>query len=148
MLSKADAVSSKGLKDSAHIIEKFLKTNENQTEAIKSKLISSDTRLKNAQKEVSKLRKSYHRATQKKDHAVEKAKAKVIQQKSVHHLANKGVFTEDTRNLVRLLSQAGCSANHISKIITAALKTAVITTVGSISCTSVSRIIQDGYFAA
>ena len=148
LLKKADAASSKGLKDSSHIIEKILKTNENQTEAIKSKLISSDIRLKNAQKEVSNLRKSYHRATKTKNHAVETAKAKVMQQKSVHHLANKGVFTEDTRNLVRLLFQAGCSANHISKIITAVLGAAGITTVGSISRTSVSRIIREGYFAA
>ena len=118
--------------------------------AIKSKLIASDIRLKNAQKEVPKLHKSYCRATQCKNHAVETAKAKVIQQKSVHHLSNKGVFTEDTRNLVCLLFQAGCSANHISEIITAVLKlkTAGITTVGSISCTSISRIIREGYFAA
>jgi hypothetical protein len=162
LLEKANAISTKGLMDSANINKKILKMNNDlqnelsqtvvtwssQTEAIKSKLISSDTRLKNVQKEVSKLRKSCHRAAQVKNHAVETAKAKVVQQKSVHHLANKGVFTEDTRNLVRLLSQAGCSANHISEIITAVLKTAGITTIGSISRTSVSRIIREGYFAA
>ena len=147
-MKKADAVSSKGLKDSANTIKKILKMNEDQTEAIKSKLISSDTKLRDAQKEVSKLRKSSRRATQVKNHAVETAKAKVLKQKSVHHLANKGIFTEDTRNLVRLLFQAGCSANHISKIITAVLKTAGITTDRSISRTSVSRIIREGYFAA
>ena len=65
----------------------------------------------------------------------------MVQQKSVHHLANKGVFTEDTRNLVRLLYQAGCSANHISEIITAVLKTAGITMVESISRTTISQII-------
>jgi len=78
LLKKSDAASSKVLKDSACVIEKILKTNEDQTEAIKSKLISSDTRLKNAQKDVSRLRESYHRATQVKNHAVETAKAKVI----------------------------------------------------------------------
>jgi len=83
LLKKADAVSSKGLKYSANVIKKILKMNEDQTEAIKSKLISSDTRLKNAQKEVSKLRKSYRRAIQVKNRAVEAAKAKVVQQKSV-----------------------------------------------------------------
>ena len=106
LLKKANVASSKGLKDSAHVIENFLKMNEEQTKAIKSKLISSDSRLKNAQKEVSKLCKSYHRATQVKNHAVETAKAKVIQQKSVHHLANKAVFIEDTHNLVCLIFQA------------------------------------------
>jgi hypothetical protein len=81
-------------------------------------------------------------------HAVETAKAKVVQQKSIHRLANKGVFTQETRNLVRLLCQSGCSANHINEIITAVLKSAGITMVGSISRTSVPRIVQERYFAA
>ena len=166
LLQKADAMLSaqfsKGLRDSADTIAKLLKMNEqlgnelsqshvtwsSQTEAIKSKLISSDTRLKNAQKEVSKLRKTCRRATKVKEHAIETAKAKVVQQKSVYHLMNKGVFTEETRNLVRLLSQAGCSASRINEIITAVLKTAGITMAGNISRTSVSRIIREGYFAA
>ena len=71
-----------------------------------------------------------------------------MQKTSVHHLTNKGVFTEETRNLVRLLFQAGCSASHINEIITAVLKTAGITMVGSISRTSIARIIREGYFAA
>lgn len=136
-LKKADVISSNRLKGSANTIENLLKMNEDlqnklsrseitwssQTKAIKSKLISSDTRLKDAQKEVSKLRKSYCRATQVKDHAVETAKAKVMKQKSVHHLAKKGVFTE---------------ASHINDIITAVLKTADITMAGSISRISIS----------
>ena len=170
LLKKADAISSaqfsKGLRDSAVTITSLLKVNEDLrtelsqsvttwssrtealTEAAKSKLMSSDTRLKNAQKEVSKLRKGFHRATQAKEHAVSTAKAKVVQQKSVHHLSHKGVFTQKTRNLVRFLSQSGCSANRINNIINAVLKTAGITMVGSISRTSVARIIREGYFAA
>ena len=170
LLKKADAMSSaqlsKGLRDSAAAITKLMKMNEDLqtelsqstttwssktkalTEAAQSKLLSSDTRLKNAQKEVSKLRKAFCQATQIKEHAVETAKAKVIQKKSVHHLSHKGVFTEKTRNLVRFLSESGCSANRINEIITTVLKMADITVVGSISCTSVARIIQEGYFAA
>ena len=170
LLKKADAISSaqlsKGLRDSATTITKLLKLNEDlqtelsqsvttgssQTEAItetaKSKLISSDTRLKNAQKEISKLRKGFRWATQVKERAVETAKTKVIQQKSVHHLSHKGVFTQKTRNLVRFLSKSGCSANHINEIITAVLNTAGITVVGSISRPSVAQIIREGYFAA
>jgi len=170
LLKKADAISSaqlsKGLRDSATTITKLLKMNEDLrtelsqsvktwstrtealTEAAKSKLMSSDTRLKNAQKEVSKLRKGFRRATLLKEHAVETAKAKVIQKKSVHHLSHKGVFTQKTRNLVCFLSQSGCSANRINEIITAVLNTAGITVVGSISRTSVARIIREGYFAA
>ena len=63
------------------------------TEAAKSKLMSSDIRLKKAQKEVSKLCKGFRQAIQIKEHAVETAKAKIISQKSVHHLMHKGVFT-------------------------------------------------------
>jgi len=110
LLKKYDAVSSnqlsKALRDSANTIAKLLKMNEHlqnelsqsvitwssQTEDVKSKLISSDTRLKNAQKEVSKLRKACNQATQVKEHAIETAKAKVMQKTSVHHLTNKGVF--------------------------------------------------------
>ena len=76
LLKKSDAVSSnqlsKALRDSANTIAKLLKMNEHfqnelsqsvitwssRTEDVKSKLISSDTRLKNAQKEVSKLCKA------------------------------------------------------------------------------------------
>jgi len=152
--------------DSAATITKLLKVNEHLqtklsqsvttwssqtkalTEAAQSKLLSSDTRLKEAQKEVSKLRKAFHQAIQTKEHAVETAKAKVIQEKSVHHLSHKGVFTQKTHNLVRFLFQAGCSANRINEIITAVLKSAGITVVGSISHTSVARIIREGYFAA
>ena len=163
LLKKADAISSarlsKGLRDSADTITNLLKMNENlrtelsqsdttwssrmeaSTEATKSKLISSDTRLKKAQKEISKLRKEFYRATQVKERAVETAKAKVIRQKSVHHLSHKGIFKEETRNLVRLLSQSGCSANRINDIISAILNTVGITMVGSISCRSVARII-------
>jgi len=63
-------------------------------------------------------------------------------------LSHKGVFTQKTRNLVSFLSQSGCSANHINEIITAVLKTADITVVGSISHPSVTQIIQEEYFAA
>jgi len=111
------------------------------TEAIQSKLLFSDTRLKQARKEVSKLYKAFFWATQMKEHAIETAKAKVIQKKSVHHLLHKDIFTQKIRNLVCFLFQAGCSANCINEIITAVLKTAGITVAGSISCTSVARKI-------
>ena len=100
LLKKADAISSaqlsKGLRDSTTTITKLSRINEALrtelsqsvttwssrtealTEAVKSKLSSSDTRLKNAQKEISKLCKGFYRATQAKERAVETAKAKVI----------------------------------------------------------------------
>src|SRR6266498_3852703 len=170
LLKKADAISSaqlsKGLKNSADTITKLLKMNEDLrtelsqsittwssraevlTEAAKSKLLLSDTRLKNAQKEISKLCKGFCQAIQVEEHAVETAKAKVIQKKLVHHLLHKGVFTQKTCNLVCFLSQTGCSANHINQVITAVLNTAGIIVVENISCPSVAWIIREGYFAA
>jgi len=104
LLKKADAILSaqlsRGLRNSADTVTKLLKMNEDLrtelsqsvatwssrtealTEAAKSKLLFSDTRLKNAQKEISKLHKGFRRATQVKECAVETAKAKVIQQKN------------------------------------------------------------------
>ncbi len=103
LLKKSNAITSaqlsKGLRDSATTITKLLEMNNNLctelsqsvttwtsqtealTEAAKSKLMSSDIRLKKAQKEVSKLHKGFHQATQVKERAVETAKAKVILQK-------------------------------------------------------------------
>ncbi len=141
LLKKANAISfaqfSKGLRESAATIMKLLKMNEGlQTElsqtvttwsshtkaltkAAKSKLMSSDTRLKNVQKEITKLYKGFRWATQAKERAVETAKTKVIRQKSVHHLLHKGVLTQNTCNLIHFLSQSGCSENHINNIINA-----------------------------
>jgi hypothetical protein len=75
-------------------------------------------------------------------------KKKILDQRSVHHLMQKGVFTEETRNVVHLLVKAGCSRNLISQVISAVLKSAGITAVGSISHTSISWILCEGYFAA
>ena len=60
----------------------------------------------------------------------------------------KGVFTKETRNVVHLLVKAGCSQNLVGEVISAVLKSAGITGVGSISHTSVSQILHEGYFAA
>ncbi|KAF8804555.1 hypothetical protein BYT27DRAFT_7259036 [Phlegmacium glaucopus] len=65
-----------------------------------------------------------------------------------HHLMCKGVFTEETHNVVHLLVKAGCSHKYINKIISAVLKSAGITTVGTISRPSISQILREGFFAA
>jgi hypothetical protein len=73
-----------------------------------------------------------------KEHAIAVIKKKILDQRSVHHLMHKSVFTEETNNLVHLLVQAGCSRNYISEVISAVLKSAGITTVGKISHPSIS----------
>ena len=60
----------------------------------------------------------------------------------------KGVFTEETRHVVRLLVKAGCSQNFVNEVITTVLDSAGITAVGKISRTSVMRILREGYYAA
>ena len=60
----------------------------------------------------------------------------------------KGVFTEETHNVVHLLVRAGCSQNLIGEVILAVLKSAGITAVGSISRPSISQILHEEYFAA
>ncbi|KAF8799089.1 hypothetical protein BYT27DRAFT_7227979 [Phlegmacium glaucopus] len=75
-------------------------------------------------------------------------KAKLLKEKSVHHLMDKGVFTEETRNVVHLLVKAGCSYKYINQVIFAVLHSAGIETVGTISCPPIARILHEGYFAA
>ena len=64
------------------------------------------------------MQQALHRATRIKEHAVETPKAKVPQEKSAHQLSHKGIFTQETRNLVCFLSKSACSANRINEIIT------------------------------
>ena len=66
-------------------------------------------------------------------------KKKILDQRSVHHLMQKGVFTKETRNVVCLLVKAGCSRNLVGEVISAVLKSAGITGVGSVA-RHVSRI--------
>jgi len=129
-------------------LSQSISTWTSRLEFIKSKLQMSDTKLKGAQKDVSRLYKVCRRATGVKERAIEKTKTKVSQQKSVHYLMKKGVFTEQTRNLVRLLAKAGCSGNYINEVIVAVLQSAGIETVGRISRPSVTQIIREGFFAA
>jgi len=119
-------------------------------EAVQSqqKLSQTGKKLKECRALAIKLKKRCERATAVKDNAVRRAKEQAQKQHNIHKLLHKGVYTENTRNLVRLLVQAGCSREHVSRIIHATLKTAGIITKGSISRRTVSRIITEGYYAA
>ena len=52
---------------------------------------------------------------------------------------------QETHNLIHLLVKAGCSKEYISTVITAILKSAGITTKGSISHWTVSCILMEEY---
>ena len=85
------------------------------------------------QKEVVQLRKQTKRSTGVRERAVAATKAKIEKEKSIFHLMKKGVFTNETRNLVQILVRAGCSRNYINEVIVAVLKSAGVDVVGSIS---------------
>ena len=119
-----------------------------QLESAHTKLARSSLDLKTLRGKSSKLRKAVIRSKEQKTHSIAAMKEKILNQRSVHQLMHKGVFTEETRNVVRLLVKAGCSRNYISEVISAVLKSAGITTVGTISRPSIARILHEGYFAA
>ena len=112
----------------------------------KAELDVSKTKLHSSKKELKNLKRSYQRAVKGKQSAV--AIMKVQKEKSVFHLKKKGVFSQETRNLVRLLIKAGCSARYINDVIHGVFKSAGLKAVGSITHTSVARIVREGYYAA
>jgi glutamate-1-semialdehyde aminotransferase len=95
-----------------------------------------------------KLKKQVNRAKEIRKRAVANAQQKQQKLSAVHHLLHKGVYTETTQNLVRFLVKAGCSRHCVNDVIHAVLKSAGITTIGTISRMTVSRIIAEGYIAA
>jgi chromosome segregation ATPase len=90
-------------------LSESLATWKNQLDYVKSKLQKTSSTLKGTQKEITRLSKVCMRASGIKQHAVAATKNKVAQQMATHHLMWKGVFTEETRNVVHLLTKAGCS---------------------------------------
>lgn len=119
-----------------------------QLEKSRSKLDTSKSNLKALQQEVTALRKVSTRARAVTERGIASVKAKILQERSVHNLKEKGVYTNATRDIVRLLVKAGCSRNYIYTVISTILASAGIETIGSISRTSVARIIREGYIAA
>ena len=109
-----------------------------ELETSRSKLAGSFSKIKNLTKEHSHLQKSLARSKKSKEKAIAAVKDKLTKQLSVHHVKSKGVITEDTRNVVRILVNAGCSRNYISEVIYTVLKSAGITTVGTITRPSIT----------
>ncbi|KAF8956376.1 hypothetical protein BDZ97DRAFT_1907224 [Flammula alnicola] len=94
------------------------------------------------------LNRKVRRAAETKNNAVQKAKAQVTKEKTTFYLLKKGVYSNETRNLVRILVQANVSNKHIMGVIEAVLAAAGITAVGRIHPRTVSHIIKEGYIAA
>ena len=121
---------------------------QEQMQACQNRLNAVQKQLSDSRSLSFKLKKCIDRAKDVRDRAVLKARQKQQRLSSVHHLLHKGVYTEKTRNLVRFLVKAGCSRHYINDVIHAVLKSAGVTAIGTISRTTVSRIITEGYIAA
>jgi hypothetical protein len=118
----------------------------------KRKLTLVQKNLKQSRSQAAYFRKRCESATTLRRKAViqakEKARQQAIREKSTHSLLHKGIYTQETRNLIHLLVKSGCSKEYVSTVITAILKSAGITTKGSISRRTVSRILMEGYVAS
>ena len=135
----------KSLQDS---LSDALSSWHHQIDGVKTRLEKSAHALKESRQEVIQLTKSSKRAAGVLARSVASAKAKVLKERSQHHLMQKGVFTEKTRNVVRLLIKAGCSAAYVNEVISTVLQSAGIDPVGKISRTSIARIVREGFIAA
>lgn len=114
----------------------------------KKQMHSLQTKLTESRRLALNLKKKNDRAVKRQNNAVSKAREQVKKEYTTHNLLSKGVYTEATRNLIRLLVKAGCSRGYVGEVIHAVLKNAGIRAVGNISRTTVSRVITEGYYAA
>jgi len=129
----------------------------------KEKLTSSQKELKKSRAQATYFRKRSDNAAVLRKHAIakasDKARERALHERSTHSLTKSGQYTEETRKLVHLLVQAGCSKAYIGKIIAAVLQSAGITatskttgrrrnTGSGISRSSVARIVAEGYIAS
>ena len=99
------------------------------------KLKNAVAQLKESRLHVRRLQRQWQNASIYKEKAVEKAK----DQSRFHTLLHKGVYTEESRQLIRFLVQAGCAREHVGKVIQAVLASAGITVKGNPSRRTVTR---------
>jgi hypothetical protein len=119
-----------------------------EIKSAKAKVKAVGQELRRSRVLAAQLQKQCARAIAVREREVEKARQRIVKEKSVHTLLKKGVYTEETRNLIRLLVQAGCSQEYIGKVIHAIFRTAGISVIGDVSRRTVSRIVSEGYCAA
>lgn len=116
--------------------------------AAKQKLDLAGDKLKEYKRFATKWKKRCDRAAVVHANALKRAKEHAKKEHTVHSLLHKGAYTEETRNLIRLLVHAGCSREYIGHVIYAVFKTAGISVKGNISRCSVGRVLNQGYVAA
>jgi len=112
------------------------------------KLKFTRSELSGSKTEIYSLKCKAIHASQSRAKIIQKTRDKVTKERTTFYLLQKGVFSQETRNLVRVLVQANVSYKNIMHVIESVLATAGITAVGRISPRSVSRIVKEGYIAA
>jgi len=119
-----------------------------QLDLVRQKLKFTRSELSGSKTEIYSLKCKAIRASQSRAKIIQKTRDKVTKERTTFYLLQKGVFSQETRNLVRVLVQANVSYKNIMHVIESVLATAGITAVGRISPRSVSRIVKEGYIAA
>jgi chromosome segregation ATPase len=116
--------------------------------AANKKLNVVGEKMKEYKGQAAKFKKRCDRAAAVQANALKRATDRLKKESSVHHLLHKGVYTEKTRALIKLLVQAGCSREYVGEVIHEVFRTAGISVHGNISRSTVSRVILEGYVAA
>ena len=119
-----------------------------ELDLVRQKLKFTKSELSGSKTEIYSLKLKATRAAQSRAKIIQKTKDKVTKERTTFYLLQKGVFSQETRNLVRVLVQANVSYKNITHVIESVLAAAGITAVGRISPRSVSRIVKEGYIAA
>ena len=87
-----------------------------QLEKTHAKLAMSNSDLKTLCEKASKLHKAVVCSKEQKERAIVSVKKKISDQRSVHHLMHKGVFTEETCNVVCLLVRLDAHEITLAKL--------------------------------
>ena len=120
----------------------------NEIKQSHQKLQETKAKLKGCKGEIYNLKRKVKQTNKTKENAVKKTRERTLSEKSTFYLLKKGVYSNEIRNLIRILVEANVSNEKIMGVIEAVLATAGITAVGKVSARTVSRIIKEGYIAS
>ncbi|KDR70413.1 hypothetical protein GALMADRAFT_214509 [Galerina marginata CBS 339.88] len=103
---------------------------DHQLELSHEQLKQTRSKLKGSKGEIYNLKRRVVRAAETKENAVKRAKVKVLKESTTLYLLKKGVYSDEIRNLVRILVEASVSNENVMGVIEAVLAAAGITAVG------------------
>lgn len=128
-------------------LSKALKHCSQEVTKAQEKLEQAGEKMQQHQWIAENLKKRFQRAASSQEKIMQRARDQVKKEIGAK-LLYKGVYTEQTRSLIRILVQAGCSQAHVGKVIHAVFGAAGISVHGKFSRETVSRVIKEGFIAA